>query len=101
MVGGTPRETEFQLRCPAEQVYLRLRPEHGGSEMFPLHKSGEQDWHIALKLRPGMYHFRYYYVESGGRLMMYHPPGDHRDRIGLDGLDGVLHGRGPRPAEFQ
>ena len=93
MISSAITKTQFHVRCLAEQVYLRVQPEHGSSEMFPLHKSGEQDWHLALALRPGLYHFRYYYVEQGGRLMMYHPPEDHHDAIGFDGLDGVLYVR--------
>ena len=83
-------ETSFRLTCPAEQVYLRLTPDGGGSAMIPMrHDGAQQDWEVDVPLAPGLYRFRYYYVERGGRLMLYHPPGG-ADGAKLDGLDGVL-----------
>src|SRR5690242_16725060 len=90
MLCETPSVIRFQFRCEADHVYLRLKGQHGGSRMFPMQSSGEHRWELKVPLDPGVYHFRYYYIAPGGRLMLYHPPHEFAKKNWIENLDTVL-----------
>ncbi len=91
MLPDSSSNKSFRLRCRAEQVYLRLKSENGVSQMLPMLRDGQQEWKLDVSLEPGVYHYRYYYVAPGERLMMYHPPVEIARKMQIDELDGVLH----------
>lgn len=82
--------TRFRITHAALGMFVVLRGEHGGTQICSqMDHLGEDQWELTLRLRPGLYRYRYYTVHE--RVTTYVSPQDvETEPVRMCGLDGLL-----------
>jgi hypothetical protein len=83
------RPVRFVAGWAADDLYLFIRPVNGGPALWRMDPTAGGAWELALRLRPGLYQYRYYARQAG--TTVYVSPADAEGRaVPGSGFDALL-----------